>query len=385
MPRIMSSVILSLSLFSSKMLSLELSITSQLSRLSPSFVFPYPPLAGSTLYSIPPVTLSAVFKLLNTSPLKSSSLDFLPASLLKSCPAVFSDLIAHLANLSFSQSHFPTLFKSASVTPLLKKPGLDKSLPSNYRPISNLSTISKVLERLFFNRVQSAIVSSPNFNQFQNAYRPRHCTETCPLATLDNIFSSSDSRNSTLLVSLDLIFDSIDHFILLSRLKTSFGFDGLVYNWIESYLTGRSQIITIGNNSSASIQVASCVPQDSVLGLLLFSIHTSPIASIASTLSVPQQHFADDSQLYISLLHLTSPIKSIALKNVSLPYTPGAAITHYLLILTSPSLFSSELGNALILSRMSPRSTWQARLFQWRIMSSYSASHSTTTCRWTSM
>ena len=164
--------------------------------------------------------------------------------------------------MSFNQGHLPTLFKSASVTPLLKKPGLDKSLPSNYRPISNLNTISKVIERLFLNRVQLSIVSSPNINQFQNAYRPRHSTETCLLATLDNIFSSSESGNSTLLVSLDLsaAFDSIYHAILLSRLKTSFGFDGLVYNWIESYLTGRSQTVTIGNNSSASTHVASGVP-----------------------------------------------------------------------------------------------------------------------------
>ena len=81
------------------------------------------------------------------SPLKSSSLDFLPSSLLKSCPAVFSDLITHLANMSFNQGHFPTLSKPALVTPLQKKPGLDKSLPSNYRPISNLNTISKILER----------------------------------------------------------------------------------------------------------------------------------------------------------------------------------------------------------------------------------------------
>ena len=168
------------------------------------------------------------------------------------------------------------------------------SLPSNYRPISNLNNISKVLERLFLNRVQSSVVSSPNFNQFQSAYRPRHSTETSLLATLDSIFHSSDSGKSTLLVSLDLsaAFDSIDHVILLRRLKTSFGFDGLVYNWIESYLTGRSQTVHIGNNSSALTYLSTGVPQGSVLGPLLFSIYTSPIAAIASSFSIPQQQYA---------------------------------------------------------------------------------------------
>ena len=235
------------------MLSFKLSITSQLSHLSPSFVISDSPLAGSTLYSLPPVTPSEVFKILNTSPLKSSSLDFLPPPFLNHVLPSFLIVSPTLPTCLPIKVIFPTLFKAASVTPLLKKPGLDKLLPSNYRPISNLNTISKVLERLFLNRVQVSIVSSPNFNQFQNAYRPRHYTETCLLATLDNIF--------TLLVSLDhsAAFDSIDHAIHLSRRKISFGFDGLVYDWIESYLSGRSQTVTIDNNSSASTHVASGV------------------------------------------------------------------------------------------------------------------------------
>jgi len=195
-------------------------------------------------------------------------------------------------------------------------------------------------------------------HQFQNAYRPRHSTETFLLAILYNIFNSSDSGNSTLLVSLDLsaAFDSTDLAILLSRLKTSFDFGGVVYHWIESYLTHHSQTVTIGNNSSAPRHVASGVPQGSVLGPILFS--TSPIAAIASTFSVPQQQFADDSQLYISLSPPISSFKSIVLKIVSLPCTPGAVITPFLSILINLTLFSSEPGNALILSRMSPWSTF---------------------------
>ena len=193
MPKLASFVILSLFL-SSETLSLKLFITSQLSRLSPSFVFPDLPLADPAVHSHPPVIVSEVFKILNISPLKSS-FNFILFSLFKSSPAIFSDLIARLANLSFNQGLPPTLFESASVTPLLKKSGLDKSFSSNYiyLPNSNLNTISKVLERLFLNRVQLSVVSSPNFNQVQNVHRPHHSTEIRLLATLDKIFSSSDS------------------------------------------------------------------------------------------------------------------------------------------------------------------------------------------------
>jgi len=185
------------------------------------------------------------------------------------------------------------------LTPLLKKPGLNKSLPSNYRPISHLNTISKVLERLFLNRVHPSFPhqTSTNFKTLIGLVILLKLFFMQP-----DIFTSSDSENS-LFVSIDLsaAFDSIDHAILLIRLKTSFGLDGLVYHWIESYLTDRMQTVTIGNNSSATTHVASGVPQGSVFGSLLFNIYTSPIASIASTFSVPQQQFADDSQLYSSL------------------------------------------------------------------------------------
>jgi hypothetical protein len=249
------------------------------------------------------VSAAEVLKLLSVCPNKSSPLDFVPTSLLKLCRSAFSEIIATLANLSFSQGCFPTSFKVASITPLLKKPGLDKSIPSNYRPVSNLNTISKILERLFLSRIQPHVLASPNFNPFQSAYRPKHSTETGLLSVLDNIFHASDTGISTLLVSLDLsaAFDTIDHGILLNRLRTSFGFAGSFYQWIESYLIGRSQFVRIGTCSAQSTSLTTGVPQGSVLGPLLFTIYTSPIASIASSFSVSQQQYADDTQLFLAL------------------------------------------------------------------------------------
>ena len=128
----------------------------------------------------------------------------------------------------FSKGYFPTKYKFALVTPLLKKPGLDESNLANFRPISNLNNISKLLERLFLSRFQPHVINAPSFSQMQSAYRPLHSTETCVLRTLNNIYVSADTGKATALVSLDLsaAFDTIDHSILLKRLQMMFGVTG---------------------------------------------------------------------------------------------------------------------------------------------------------------
>ena len=131
------------------------------------------------------------------------------------------------------------MFKHAIVTPLIKKHGLDVDIPSNYRPISNLNNISKILERLFLSRFQPHVLSSSNFNHLQSAYRPFHSTETALLQTLDSIYHAADNSQATVLVSLDLsaAFDTIDHSLLLSRLSTSFGISGCALSWLHAVIS----------------------------------------------------------------------------------------------------------------------------------------------------
>jgi len=103
-------------------------------------------------------------KLLSGMSYKSSSLDVLTCSLLKSCAHVITPAIARLANLSLQTGKFPVRYKRAQVLPLLKKARLDSSQPANYRPISNLPTVSKVLERLVLARLRPHLLNSPNFS-----------------------------------------------------------------------------------------------------------------------------------------------------------------------------------------------------------------------------
>ena len=240
-------------------------------------------------------------------PSKLSSIDFIPTSLLKLCLSMFSEIIVRLANLSFSEGIFTATFKSAAVTPLLKKPSLDPDNLANYRPISNLNNISKIIECLFLSQFYPHVTSSPNFNHLQSAYRPHHSTEIALLQTFDDIFCSADRSQPTLLVSLHLsvAFDTIDHSTLLSRLSTSFGVSGSALAWLTSYLTNRTQTVRIGSVSSEPSICLSGVPQGSILGPILLSLYISPIGQIVSDFGISHQQYADDAQLYISLKSTT--------------------------------------------------------------------------------
>jgi len=111
------------------------------------------------------------------------------------CQKLFTPVITKLANLSLQTGRFPSHFKRAQVLPLLKKAGLDSSSPANYRPISNLVTISKILERLVLSRLRPHLLGSPNFSQYQSAYRTGHSTETAILEVLDGVYLAADEAD----------------------------------------------------------------------------------------------------------------------------------------------------------------------------------------------
>ena len=196
---------------------------------------------GQRLSSFTEVTIDEVRKLLTSMPAKSSLVDFVPKSAIKECPELFAEIIARLATLSFGEGCFPKKFRSAMVRPLLKKEDLDRNAPCNYRPISNLNTLSKVQERLALVRIRQHLITSPNYNRAQSAYRRNHSTESALLRTLDAAYKAMDRGEATLLVALDIpaAFDTVVHSTLVQRLHSSYGVDGNILAWITSYLSER--------------------------------------------------------------------------------------------------------------------------------------------------
>ena len=261
------------------------------------------PQVNSQLVSFEPATVDEVRKIIMSSPNKSCALDPFPTILLKACLDTLIGPITNIINASLCSGCFPDDFKYAHVTPLLKKSSLPKQDLNSYRPISNLSFISKILEKVVASHLRSHISTNILTNVSQSAYRQFHSTETALLKVHNDINLNINNGKVTALTLLDLsaAFDTIDHSILIERLLKWYGISGTALSWFSSYLTDRYQTIKIGNCFSAALPTLFGVPQGSVLGPLLFTLYTTPLSSVIQRHNLDHHLYADDTQIYISL------------------------------------------------------------------------------------
>jgi Reverse transcriptase (RNA-dependent DNA polymerase) len=169
-----------------------------------------------------------------------------------------------------------------------------------------MDNISKIMRKRLLFRLQPHILTYPNSNIYQSAYRRNHFTETALLCTLDYVYHSARLHKSTVLISLDLseAFDTIDHFILLNFLQSTCGISGAALQWISSYLTSRSKYVEFGNSSLN--HELSGIHQGFVIGPLLFTIFVCPIAPLLHHRGAYQYQYADDPQLFISTTQLSA-------------------------------------------------------------------------------
>ena len=179
------------------------------------------------------VTADEVIRVISNSPAKHCQLDLAPTWLAKKLSPALADVIAMMCNVSFAESTVPSDLKSALVCPRLKKSILDPDDMTSYRPISNLSFISKTLERLVAKRFIGHAEKYKLLSNRQSAYRSHHSTETAVVAVHNNLVRAIDDHNVSALVLLDLsaAFDTVDHDILLNVIVTRFGVGGDALKW----------------------------------------------------------------------------------------------------------------------------------------------------------
>ena len=186
-----------------------------------------------------PVSEEEVRKIILKSKPTTCPLDPIPTPLLIEFLDQLLPTITGIMNQSLASGDFPTLFKTAVVRPLLKKSNLDRNNLKNYRPVSNLSFLSKILEKIVLAQIFEHINSNSLLPHNQSAYRPHHSTESALLKVCNDILLALDKGKVTTLALLDLsaAFDTVDHDILFQTLYIHFGISGSALSWFKSYFS----------------------------------------------------------------------------------------------------------------------------------------------------
>uniref|UniRef100_A0A3Q3LLQ2 Reverse transcriptase domain-containing protein n=1 Tax=Labrus bergylta TaxID=56723 RepID=A0A3Q3LLQ2_9LABR len=203
--------------------------------------------------------------------------------------------LTHICNLSFKTGKFPRKMKIAKVIPLYKTG--DKHHFTNYRPVSLLPQFSKILEKLFADRLNKFINKHNLLTDSQYGFRPNRSTSLAVIELIEKITNSLDQKNYAAGVFIDLkkAFDTINHDRLINKLER-YGIRGVVLNWLRSYLHNRQQFVKLGEYTSSCLDIACGVPQGSVLSPFLFILYINDICKTSNILQFVL--FADDTNIF---------------------------------------------------------------------------------------
>jgi exonuclease III len=255
--------------------------------------------------------LQAISKMSN----KFCCLDPIPTFLLKECSQELAPILLHIVNCSMIQGEFPSEMKNAVVKPTIKKKSADPDILKNYRPVSNLAVISKLIEKIVLEQLNHHLQANNLHCPVQSGYRSNHSCETLMVKMTDDILKEIHGDNIVVVILLDLsaAFDTIDHKILLEKLSKDFGISGSALKWFRSYLTDRFFKVKIDDSVSEFLCLLFGVPQGSLLGPILFILYIKQLQEIARKYGLNIQLYADDSQLYISF----HPMRPSELQNIT--------------------------------------------------------------------
>ena len=240
-------------------------------------------------FKLTPITLPELSKAVrNMSSSRAVGLDGMPILAVRRCFDVIGPLLLHLINKSIVTGVFPERWKIACVVPILKAG--DRSVPSNYRPISLLPIMSKIAERVVCTQLSRYLSENHLLSACQYAYRRGHSTEDAVIDAVSWAVNKIDNGELASITTIDLskAFDSVDHGVLLRKLSWL----GVPSHWFSSYLSGRGQVVRGGSKIRP---VNFGVPQGSILGPILFSV-------VVADLPCHLPHgrlicYADDTQL----------------------------------------------------------------------------------------
>ena len=250
----------------------------------------------SESFSLLPTSSENVLKLLEEiNPSKATGLDNIAGRFLKDGATALAEPLTELCNLSILQSKFPDGCKQAKLKPLFKKGSKDDA--KNYRPISLLPQLSKIIEKIIHGQVQKYLDENRILYRYQSGFRAHHSTDTGLSYLSDKILQGFETGKFTGMILIDLqkAFDTIDHKIFLDKL-VYLGFSKSAILWFKSYLQDRSFTVNIGKEYSNHGNLSCGVPQGSILGPLIFLLYVN---DMARAVDCDLLLYADDSCLII--------------------------------------------------------------------------------------
>ncbi len=243
-----------------------------------------------------PCTRQEIIKLIkDLKSTKSLGLDLIPTKIIKIASEEIATPLMLIFNLSFSKGIFPDKLKKSKIIPIYKSESHFEL--TNYRPISILPCLSKILERLMYNRLTKFLIDNDILYKFQFGFRKDHSTNLALLEITDTIYKNLDDGNFifSLYVDLSKAFDTVNFEILFHKLE-HYGIRGQELDWFKSYVSKRSQSVEINNSISEPLETICGVPQGSNLGPLLFLIYINDLPNASDILNF--RLFADDTKIY---------------------------------------------------------------------------------------
>ena len=235
-------------------------------------------------------------ELLHLSPNKSTGLDGIPPRFLRDGASVLKAPITHIVNQSIQSGIVPNDLKTAKVIPLFKKNNNTESC--NYRPVSVLSAVSKILEKAVYSQLESFLIDNKLLYEHQSGFRSSFSTDSCLISLFDHIKTQSSRGLYTGMIMIDLqkAFDTVNHTILCNKL-TLMGVESV--KWFRSYLSNRTQVVKVNNVTSSPLNISCGVPQGSILGPLLFLCYVNDMV-ISVDPECKLMLYADDSAILFS-------------------------------------------------------------------------------------
>ena len=244
------------------------------------------------IYECDKIEIENVIQTLN--PRKAIGPNSIPTDILHPLKTEISYPLSVIFNISLRTGTHPELLKTAKILPIYKK-GSQLST-NNYKPISLLSNLNKLLEKLMFNRIYNFLEKNNIIYKLQFGFRKKHSTNHALTDVTENIRKALGNGKLACGIFIDLqkAFDTVNHNILINKLN-HYGIRGVANNWYKSYLTNRTQYVSIQGHDSETEQIKHGVPQGSVLGPLLFLLYINDLHAAIKYGIV--YHFADDTNL----------------------------------------------------------------------------------------